>query len=182
MAATEIKNGYKVGQSPEDVKLKVNADGSINTTGGGGNASVGPNGDPIPGSTTQVGGQDPDGNLRPISVDDNGFVNVQGVSTVSGTVQQAGLNSFQTSQYTVGTTPVQITPTALPNRSSISLRVEADTNVPVYIGNSNSVSTTNGYPLYDGDTLAMDLTPDDTIWAVSTAPNQNIAALELGSS
>lgn len=160
----------------------MNPDGSINvnsTGGGGSNASVGPTGIIAPTSATEIGGIDPSGNLKGISVDANGFVNVQGVSTITGPVQTAGLNSFQTSQYTIGTSVIQITPIPLSNRSSVSFRVEAAPNVPIYIGNDNTVSTTTGYPLYDGDTLSMDLTPSDTIYAVSTAPGQVLAVLEL---
>lgn len=102
-----------------------------------------------------------------------------GTIDVTGTVQQAGLNSFQTSQYIVGTSVIQIAPVSLPNRSSISFRVEADPGTPVYIGNSAGVSSTSGYPLYDGDTLALDLTPSDTIYAVSTTAGQVLAVLEL---
>lgn len=111
----------------------------------------------------------------------DGSINVNGGSGPgpAATVDMAGLNSFQTSQYTIGTSAVQLTPTPLANRSSVSFRVEADPNIPVYIGNNSSVSTTNGYPLYDGDTLSMDLTPSDTMYAISTAPGQVIAVLEI---
>lgn len=179
MATTQIKNGYNGGS---DSQLLVNPDGSINVNssgGGGGNASVGATGAPVPASGTQIAGVDPDGNLTAVSVDENGFVNVQGVSTIVGPVEQAGLNSFQTSQYVIGTSVVQITPTPLSNRSSVSFRVEATPNIPVYIGNSNTVSAITGYPLYDGDTLSMDLTPSDTIYAISTAADQVLAVLEL---
>lgn len=179
MATTQIKDGYAGGS---DNQLKVNSDGSINvnTSGGGGsNASVGLTGVTAPASATEMAGIDPSGNLKGVSVDINGFINVQGVSTITGPVQTAGLNSFQTSQYVVGTNVTQITPTSLPNRSSVSFRVEADTGVPVYIGNSSSVSISNGYPLYDGDTLSMDLTPSDTIYAISTFNGQVLAVLEL---
>lgn len=179
MASTQIKNGFHGGT---DDQLLVNPDGSINVNssgGGGGNTSVGPTGSTAPLSGTEIAGIDPSGNLKGVSVDTNGFVNVQGVSTITGPVQTAGLNSFQTSQYVIGTSAIQITPSSLPNRSSVSFRVEADANTPIYIGNDNTVSTTSGYPLYDGDTLSMDLTPSDTIYAISTTPGQVLAVLEL---
>lgn len=182
MAVTQIKNGFQGGS---DAQLLVNPDGSINvnTNGGGsgGNASVGPSGSTPPASSTQVGGVDASGNLHPISVDNNGFVNVNGISTISGpvTTKQEGLDAFQTSQYAIGTTAVEIAPTALPSRSSISITVSADPNIAVYIGNSSSVTTSNGYPLYDGSTLQLDLTDTGHVWAISTQPGQTIAALEI---
>lgn len=172
-----MKDGFNGGS---DNQLRVNDDGSINvnsTGSGGGNASVGPVLQPAPTSATEIAGVDPDGKLRPVSVDENGFVNVQGVSAVTGSVQQEGLNSFQTSQYNVGNTPVQLAPTALPNRSSLSISIEAGPNIPVYIGNSSSVSTTNGYPLYDGSSLQLDLTPSGQVWAVAAVASGPIACV-----
>lgn len=181
MATTRIKNGYQGGT---DDQLKVNPDGSINvnTSGGsGGNASVGVTGTTAPTSATEIAGIDPNGDLRPVSVDINGFINVQGVSTITGpvTTVEGGLDSFQTSQYTIGASAIQLTPIPLPDRSSISLRVKADAGIAIYIGPSASVTVNNGYPLYDGDTLQMDLTPSNTIYAISTIPGQIVAILEI---
>lgn len=182
MATTQIKSGYHGGT---DDQLLVNPDGSINvnSTGGGGgsNASVGPTGTTAPTSATEIAGIDPSGNLHAVSVDTNGFLNVNGTSVVSGTVttDQAGLTAFQTSQYTVGITPVQLAPSPLANRSSISITIDADPNISVFIGNSSSVSVSNGYPLKDGSTLQLDLTPSGQVWAVSTVAGQTAAVLEI---
>lgn len=182
MSTTQIKNGFNGGT---DDQLLVNPDGSINVNGGGsggGNASVGPTGSTAPASGTEIAGINPEGKLTAVTVTDAGFINVNGVSTITGpvTTEQAGLNSFQTSQWAVGTSAVQITPTPLANRSSVSFRVEATSaSTPVYVGNNSSVTTSNGYPLYDGDTLSMDLTPSDTIYAISTTPGQILAVLEI---
>jgi hypothetical protein len=184
MAVTQIKNGFQGGS---DDQLLVNPDGSINVnaTGGGGgsNASVGPVNSPAPASATEVAGVNPEGKLTHLSVTDSGALNVvtSGSSTVSGTVTTdvSGLNTFQTSQYTIGTSPVQITPSPLANRSSISLTVIAAANVSVYIGNNSGVTTSNGYPLYNGSTIQLDLTPSGMIWAVTAVAGQTIAALEI---
>src|ERR1700677_5185447 len=133
MATTQIKDGFDGGS---DNQLKVNPDGSINVdvTGGGGgsNASVGTNNTTAPGSSTQIAGVDTAGALIPISVTSSGLLNVNtsGTSTVSGTVtsDQAGLNAFQTSQYSVGTSAVQLAPTPLANRSSLSITISATIN------------------------------------------------------
>lgn len=173
MATTQIKNGYHGGS---DDQLLVNPDGSINVNtsgGGGGNASVGPTGATAPTSATEIAGINPEGKLTAVTVDDNGFVNVRGVSS------EAGLNTFSTSQYSIGTSPVQLAPVPLANRSSVSIAVSAAPNVPVYIGNSSGVTVNNGYPLYDGSSLQLDITGDSQLWAVSTVASQTIALLEI---
>lgn len=180
MATTQIKDGFDGGS---DNQLKVNTDGSINVNeaAGGGNPSVGPTSTTAPTSATEIAGIDPSGNLRAVSVDANGFVNVQGVSEVTGTVNthEAGLNSFQTSQYVIGMTEIQITPTPLTNRSSISLKVVATGSNAIFITATVGTALTQGYPLYNGDNLQMDLTPSGNIYAVATASGQNLYVLEI---
>lgn len=163
--------------------VAVNPDGSINvnSSGSGGNASVGATGFIAPTSGTEIAGIDPNGDLKGVSVDINGFLNVSGTSVITGpvTTNQEGLDSFQTSQYTVGTTPVHLAPTPLANRSSISVTIIADPNVAIYIGNSNSLTVSNGYPIYNGGTIQLDLTPSGNIWAVTTVADQTVAVLEI---
>ncbi len=101
------------------------------------------------------------------------------VVTNEVTIVESGLNSFQTSQYTIGLVAVQLAPTSLPNRSSISITISADPNIAVYIGNSSAVSVSNGYPLYDGSTLQLDLTSSGQIWAISSVEGQIAAILEI---
>lgn len=106
-----------------------------------------------------------------------------GSSTVSGTVNTNlnGLNNFQTSQYTVGTSAVQLTPTPLSNRSSLSIKVITTTASDiVYVGNSSGVTASTGYFLFNGDSIQLDLTPSDTIYAIGTSPGQIVAVMELG--
>ncbi len=102
--------------------------------------------------------------------------------TVSGTVSVNlnGLNTFQTSQYTVGTSSVQLTSSPLSNRKSVAIKAVTTGGAIVYIGNSSSVTTSNGWPLFNNDALEMDLTPSDVIWAIASSSGQTVAALELG--
>jgi len=65
-------------------------------SGGGGGASVGPNGSTAPTSSTEVGGVTPSGNLEPISVDNSGNQNVNVVSSVLPT--GAATSANQTSE------------------------------------------------------------------------------------
>lgn len=143
--------------------LKINADGSINV------------------DTSSVIGADvtitQGGNDAIVTAD--GALTVTG--EISGTVNSSleGLNDFQTSQYTVGTSVVQLTASPLSNRSSISFRVIATNGNAIYIGNNNALTVSNGYPLYNGDTLQMDLTPVNNIYAVGTAVGQTVCILEI---
>lgn len=183
MATTQIKDGFQGGS---DNQLKVNADGSINTTGGSGsNASVGSTGTTAPTSATELGGINPSGNLEGLLVDVNGALIVtttpSGTQTITGTVStnQNPLSNFKTTQYTIGLTAIQLTPTPLTNRSSISLRVSATNGAAIFIAPTNAVTITNGYPLFDGDTLQMDLGTTNTLYAVSDTVNQTVAVLEI---
>jgi hypothetical protein len=216
MAVTQIKDGFAGGS---DNQLKVNSDGSINvTTGGGGgntnvnlhdaggndlnstggsldvnitggtisatNPSVGTTGATAPTSATEMGAIDGSGNLQSLTVDPAGklLVDITGTSTVTGTVNASieGLTAFQTSQYTIGTSAVQLTPTPLTNRSSMSIKANLTSTNLLYIGNSNAVTSSTGYALFNGDSIQLDLTPAQAIWAISTAASQIAYVLEIG--
>jgi hypothetical protein len=117
----------------------------------------------------EIIGPAPDNNPLEVNVDGSINVNLEGLTT------------FQTSQYTVGTSSVQITPTPMPNRSSIGFKAITTTSTDaIYIGNSSSVTTSTGYPLFNHDTLEMDLEGTDTIYAVGTSTGQILCVVELG--
>lgn len=181
MATTQIKNGFQGGS---DDQLLVNPDGSINVNtsgGGGGNASVGPTGVTAPTSATEVGAIDPSGNLVGLKTDVGGklLVNVTGDITGTVTSNVAGLGVFKTTKYTIGITPIQITPTPLVGRSSISMKVTADSGESINIGESLGTVASDGYPLYNRESLQMDLTDADSIYAVATAAGQILYVLEM---
>lgn len=154
---------------------------SIPTT----NPSVGTNGALAPTASTQIAGVTSGGDLSPLTVDPSGklLVDISGTSTVTGTVNAniEGLTNFQTSQQTIGLTAIQLTPSPLTNRSSMSIKADTTSSLDmVYIGNSSSVTTANGYALFDGDSIQMDLTPAQTIWAIGTSAGQIVYILEIG--
>lgn len=91
-----------------------------------------------------------------------------------------GLSTFQTSQYSIGTSAVQITPTPMPNRSSIGFKAIATSTNAIWIGNSAGVTVSTGYPLFNHDTLEMDLEGGETIYAISSAVGQTLCVVELG--
>lgn len=120
-------------------------------------------------------------NILKINNDGSIDANITGSATITGDVtsHEAGLDSFQTNQYAVNLSVLQVTPVPLANRSSITLRVDRDNIGAIYIGATNTVSTTTGYPLFAGDTLSMDLTPSNAIFAVSDTIGQILAVLEI---
>jgi hypothetical protein len=96
-------------------------------------------------------------------------------------VDLSPLTTFQTEQYSIGTTPVQITPTPMPDRNSIGFKAICTTSTDtIYIGNNAGVTTSTGYPLFTHDTLELDLQGGETIYAVATSSGQTLCVLELG--
>lgn len=137
-----------------------------------------------PVNALQMGAVDTNGNLQALTVDPSGklLVDITGSSTITGTVSSnlLGLNSFQTSQYTIGTSAVQITPTPLTNRSSMSLKVVTTGTNNIYIGPTSGVTTGNGYIMFNGDSLQLDLTPAHSIYAIGSSSGQLVYVLEIG--
>lgn len=107
---------------------------------------------------------------QPLGINSDGSINVK----------EESLSTFQTSQVSVGTSAVQLTPTPLVNRAGVSIKMAALTGNSVYIGNSNAVTTSTGYVLFDGDVLNMDLQSSQQIWAISAAPGEVVSILEIG--
>jgi len=102
--------------------------------------------------------------------------------TISGTVNTNlnGLAAFQTKQISVGTSATQLDSTPLANRSSVSIKVITTGGAIIYLGNSSSVTTSNGYPLFNGDSVQLDLTAVEPLWAISGSPSQLACLMELG--
>ena len=155
---------------------------------------------PAPVSADRVVPVDPHGNFynddNPLPVTFDGTISIGDV-TVVGTapnhyplepnpdgsinVDLEALSTFQTEQYAVDTSPVQITPTPMPNRNSIGFKAICTTSTDaIYIGNSAAVTTITGYPLFNHDTLEMDLKGGETIYAIGTSAGQTLCVVELG--
>lgn len=148
------------------------------------NPSVGPTAAIAPTSATEVGGINPEGNLTSLSVSDNGFLNVNsiGSSTVTGTVtsNEAGLADYKTTQYPIGTSEVQLAPTPLTNRSSVSFKVHTSSGTDfVLFAQAPGVAATNGYRLDDGESMQMDLTGTGSIYVVGSSAGQLVYLLEI---
>jgi hypothetical protein len=109
-------------------------------------------------------------------------VNTTGTATVSGTVSTDlnGLANFKTTKYTINTSAVQLVTPALTNRSSISFRAVCTGGNAIYIGNSNAVTTSTGYPLFNGESLQLDLTGATSPYAIASGAGQTLYVLEIG--
>lgn len=166
MAATTIKDGFSGGS---DNQLRVNDDGSINVVGGGGGGTSNVNiHDSAGGTLTSTAGA-----LN---------VNTSGSSTVTGTVtsNQAGLDAYKTTQYTVGTSEIQLAPTPLSNRSSVSFKIHTTSGTDfVLFAQSPGQAAVNGYRLDDGESMQMDLTDTGNIYVIGSSAGQKIYLLEI---
>lgn len=102
---------------------------------------------------------------------------------ISGTVNTNlnGLNGWQTSQVTVGTSAVQLDVSALANRTAAGVKaLTTASNVIIYIGPSAAVTTSNGYPLFNGDSAQVDIKTTGQIWAIATVAGQTASLIEVG--
>ncbi len=106
----------------------------------------------------------------------NGSGTFAGVTSAGGlqTSELSGVQ-FQTSQYTIGTSAVQVTVTPLTGRKSISLKSAGI----IYVGNSSGVTTSTGFLINTGEAISMDLDGSHVIYAISSTTGQKLYALEL---
>lgn len=124
-----------------------------------------------------------------LAINPDGSINVAGTSTITGSVSVTGgtistdingLANFQTTVYTVNTSAVHLTVTPLPNRSSMGFKAVCNPGAIIFIGNSSGVTTTTGYPLFNGDTLQLDLTGSQAVYAIASVIGQTLYVLEIG--
>lgn len=126
--------------------------------------------------------------LRVVLPTDQSPINVvtSGTSTVSGTVNTNlnGLNAFASTQMLIGTAPQQV---VIPSgTSSVGLKViTTSTSDAVLVGPTSAVTnvidgTGNGYFLFGGDAVQIDLTPTATVWLVGTSPGQIVGIIFAG--
>lgn len=85
-------------------------------------------------------------------------------------------DSIQASSETVGTSAVQLASTALANRKMIT--VVNESNQAIYLGGSNAVLTSDGYPVYPGEERTLKASATVAIWAIGEKAGQNVRVLE----
>jgi hypothetical protein len=105
-------------------------------------------------------------------------LNIAGSVTSNSNIN--GLSAFRSSQQTVGTVAIQLTPTPLANRSSLVIKIATTTEADaVFIGATAGVTILNGYILYNNDIISLDLTPTGVIYAIATSNGQTAYLMEL---
>jgi len=114
-----------------------------------------------------------------LHVDVDNFPSIQ---PVSGTVNTNlnGLSSWSTQQVTVGTSATQIDATQLTGRSNIQVKGLSTNTVAIFIGPTNAVTTSTGFPIFAGDTVTLDMQTTDQIWGISASAGQVIAIMQAG--
>lgn len=141
------------------------------------------------GPATDVNIRDSAGNVLTstggaLNVNTTGTAVVSGdvTATVSGTVSTDinGLANFKTTKYAIDTVAVQLVTPALNKRSSISFRAVCTGGNAIFIGNSNAVTTNTGYPLFNGESLQLDLTSATSPYAIASGAGQTLYVLEIG--
>jgi hypothetical protein len=177
MATTQLKDGFDGGS---DNQLLILPDGSINVNTSGGSGATAVNLTKVGGTAIALGETNAAASLPVVIASDQTPIPIEGSITGPVDTNLNGLTNWQTSQYPIGPTPIQITPTPLTNRSSLNFKVICTGSNIVWLGNSNTVSPSTGFPLFNGDTTQLDLTPGSQIWAMCTAAGQMGFALELG--
>ncbi len=91
------------------------------------------------------------------------------------------LATLKNTRTTVGTSAVEITSSSpLTGRRSVSIKAICSGSNFVYIGSSSAVTTSNGYPLANEQSLDLEVDATTLIWAIASAASQAVAILELG--
>lgn len=141
---------------------------------------IGDNGSPSPSQSTQISGVDPSGNVKPVAVDADGNIITSGTSTVTGSVNVLGLTAFKTTIYDVDDlTIIQLFTVTFPNQSVVTVKAVCTGANYISIKEDNNPLTI-GWPLYNGDTLQMDLTGAQNIYAIASAAGQILHGIQMG--
>lgn len=79
------------------------------------------------------------------------------------------LIQFQT---TVGTSAVQITSSA--PADSLTFLADAQNSATIVLGKSDSVTTSNGYPLAAGSAITLKISDSSLVYAISSSSSQKL--------
>ena len=91
------------------------------------------------------------------------------------------LPTIKVTRATVGTSAVEVTSSApMAGRRSISLKAIASGSTIIYIGHSNAVTSSTGYPLANDQSLDLEVDATTLIWAISSSGSQALSVFEIG--
>jgi hypothetical protein len=103
----------------------------------------------------------------------------KGITSGEASVKILGNTDWGVESTTITTTPSQIIPTSLTDRNG--LVIKNNSGVTVYIAESSAKCTTTvGYPLGAGESLAMDLGAGQQVWGRSASGSADIRYAEAG--
>jgi hypothetical protein len=88
--------------------------------------------------------------------------------------------ALKTAQVTVGTTPVLLTGPDLDHRDGSSIAVQAPSAAALYIGGDSTVSSSTGWLIAAGQTLALDLEPGESVYGVLMSGTGTAFVLRTG--
>ena len=86
--------------------------------------------------------------------------------------EQAAQNSFITDQQTIGLSVVQLSSNTLKN--SICIKASSSNTGIIYVGNSNSLTTTNGFELNAGECITLPIINSDLVYLIANSSSQII--------
>jgi hypothetical protein len=97
-------------------------------------------------------------------------INYEDINSLLGTVQASGL--------AVGASAIQVSGPATRLRGRRQLRIQNLGADPAYVGGDSSVTTSTGFAIPSGDTLALDVLDVGDIWIISGG-SSDVRVLEL---
>lgn len=91
------------------------------------------------------------------------------------------LDNWSASQSNVGTSAVQIVDTVIADRKSVLVKNMSNSDENIFIGTSNSVTSSDGYELVPGEAVEIVLKPtSNEIWAISASGTQRACWVQVG--
>lgn len=119
-----------------------------------------------------------DGNTHLQNIENKLPAQVGGVMPVSP-LAQLPMGTWKVTLVTVQATATRVDPTPLANRKRVILRALTGNADNVFIHDDNTVSTTNGYPIYDKESIDLPLSPTAQIWAVVATGTHSLWMIEM---
>lgn len=87
--------------------------------------------------------------------------------------EQSTQSYFITDQITVGLSVLQLSSNVIEN--SINIKASSSNNGNIYIGNSNSLTTSNGYELCAGESITLPIIDSNLIYLIADLDSQKVS-------
>lgn len=107
-------------------------------------------------------------------------VRVRGVGTGEASVRILGANDATASQTDISTSATLVVPAALTDRAGLIVKNNNSTGI-LYVGFTAAEATTgNGYPIGPQESLGMDISAGQEVYAIASAGTIDVRLLEAG--